>query len=114
MFAMRIKQKRLEAGLNQPEVAAACGVTREAVSQWEKDTNPTRPTFNNIVQLSRLFRVSTDYLFGLSDHETPLKISNEARRCAEMWDSLPAQARGAILAIIDMSKTDGGKNAGRS
>lgn len=110
MFATRIRTLRLGAKLKQPAVAAACGVTRESVSQWESAS--MRPAFDKVVSIARFFNVTVDYLFGVSDDDgPPLKISKEARRCVEAWDSLPASGRNAILSIIEMTKTDGGKNA---
>lgn len=36
---MRIRDKRLECGFTQDELAAAVGVTQSAVSQWESEVN---------------------------------------------------------------------------
>ena len=37
-FAKEIKEKRLEAGLTQEELARLCGVTLSTVSRWERGT----------------------------------------------------------------------------
>lgn len=61
----RLNQLRTKQGYTKTAVAAATGVTRRAVYGWESDT--MTPTTANIVQLAKLFHVSTDYLLGLTD-----------------------------------------------
>lgn len=45
--------RRLAAGLYQEDVAAALGVDRSAVAQWE--TGRAKPTFDNLVALAKLY-----------------------------------------------------------
>ena len=51
-------------GISQEELAALLSISRQAVSRWE--TGAAMPDTEKIVQLSRVFHVSTDYL--LLDH----------------------------------------------
>lgn len=47
-----IKQKRLELGLTQKELAAKLGVDQSAVAQWEKGkTGPHRGKLNKIAEV---------------------------------------------------------------
>lgn len=50
---------------SQMTVAKAVGVSQRAVSKWLR--NQSEPTATNIFNLSVFFKVSSDYLLGLSD-----------------------------------------------
>ncbi|MBQ1520614.1 MAG: helix-turn-helix transcriptional regulator, partial [Clostridia bacterium] len=49
---------RSKAGLSQEDVAGRLLVSRQTVSQWEKDQ--TMPTVDNLLRLRELFGVSLD------------------------------------------------------
>ncbi len=59
-MADRIQQMRKKAGLSQEELADRVGVSRQAVSKWEG--GQSSPDLENIVIMSDLFGVTTDYL----------------------------------------------------
>lgn len=54
----RLRQFRKSAGLSQEQLAEALDISRQAVSKWESGT--TSPDIHNIVQLGKLYGVSTD------------------------------------------------------
>ncbi len=56
----KLQQLRKKSGLSQEQLAAQLTVSRQAVSKWELDE--TMPDTDNVIQLSRLFGVSCDYL----------------------------------------------------
>ncbi len=56
----KLQQLRRQSGLSQEQLAAQLTVSRQAVSKWE--LGETIPDTENVVQLSRLFGVSCDYL----------------------------------------------------
>jgi len=56
----RIQTLRIKSGLSQEALAERLGVTRQSVSKWE--LGQAVPDVDNIVQLSRLFGVTTDAL----------------------------------------------------
>lgn len=56
----KLQQLRKKSGLSQEQLAARLTVSRQAVSKWELDD--TMPDTENVIQLSRLFGVSCDYL----------------------------------------------------
>ena len=53
---------RKSAGMSQEELAEKLNVSRQAVSRWE--TGTAMPDAANILQLSKLFHVTTDYLLN--------------------------------------------------
>ena len=72
-IADRIRYLRDKMGMTQTDLAKRLGISRNAVNAWEMSTST--PTLANIVELSRIFHVTTDYLLSLSDRLT-LDISS--------------------------------------
>lgn len=60
IFADKLIALRKKAGWSQEELAQQLGVTRQSVSKWEGAQSA--PDLDKVLQLSRLFDVSTDYL----------------------------------------------------
>ena len=60
MVADRIKHLREKRGFSQSELAKQLGITRSSVNAWELGISV--PSTQYIVELSDLFKVSTDYL----------------------------------------------------
>lgn len=78
MIADKIKLLREKSSMTQAELARKLGVTRSGVNAWEMGI--TTPSTQYVVELSLLFKVSTDFLLdmplgvtvsvdGLSDRE---------------------------------------------
>jgi len=74
----KIVKLRRSAGMSQEDMAGRLNVSRQAVSRWELGT--AKPDAENILQLSRLFSVTADYLLNddyESDSDAPqIKESN--------------------------------------
>lgn len=60
LLADKIVTLRKRAGWSQEELAAQLGVSRQSVSKWEGAQSV--PDMQKVVQMSRLFGVTTDYL----------------------------------------------------
>lgn len=56
----RIRQKRLELGLTQQQVADHFGIRVPSVSEWE--SGKTMPTSSRLSALARMYKTSVDYL----------------------------------------------------
>ena len=68
----KITKLRKANGWSQEELAEQLNVSRQAISRWENGT--ALPDANNILQLSKLFNVTTDYLLNedySSDNDIP-------------------------------------------
>ena len=63
MVAERIKYLREQKGLTQADLAKQLGITRSSVNAWEMGISV--PSTQYIVELSNIFKVSTDYLLGV-------------------------------------------------
>ena len=68
MVADRIKHLREEHSLSQAELAKRLGITRSSVNAWELGISV--PSTQYIVELSNLFKVSTDYLLCVDSSAT--------------------------------------------
>ena len=64
-ISKRIYELRKDMKLSQSELAKQIGATQKAVDFWEKGINEPKATF--IINLSKTFGVSSDYLLGLED-----------------------------------------------
>jgi putative transcriptional regulator len=64
-IAERIKELRIENGLNQTVLAARCNVKQSCVSKWER--GETLPDAEMIILLTEIFGVSADFLLGIKD-----------------------------------------------
>lgn len=63
MIAQRIKKLRELKGMTQTELAKQLGITRSSVNAWEMGISV--PSTQYVVELSQLFKVSTDYILGV-------------------------------------------------
>lgn len=59
-FGEKIRILRTQRGLSQEQLALELGVSRQAISRWE--LGEVVPDTANVLRLSQLFGVSTDYL----------------------------------------------------
>lgn len=82
IFADKLIKLRRQRGWSQEELAEKMGVTRQSVSKWE--SMQSLPDLDRILQLSKLFEVSTDYLLKdeIETEDTEIKeagAENEER-----------------------------------
>ena len=68
MTAERIKALREARGWTQAELARRMSITRNGVNSWEQGLSKTSPAC--LVDLAKLFSVSTDYLLGVERLES--------------------------------------------
>lgn len=64
-IAERLIKLRKEKGLSQEELAAQLGLSRQAVSKWERAE--ASPDTDNLICLARIYGVSLDQLLNTSD-----------------------------------------------
>lgn len=76
ILANKIINLRKKSGWSQEELADQLGVSRQSVSKWEGAQSI--PDMDKIVQMSRIFGVSTDYLLKdeIGDEETMVSVAD--------------------------------------
>ena len=87
MLSKRIYELRISFGWTQVQLSQKLGVTKQTVSNWENDN--IQPSIDMLIKLSKTFKMSTDYLLGL----TPTNSINV--------DGLPTKFVSHIVQIID-------------
>lgn len=68
MIGDRIKELRDRSNMTQNALAKKLGITRSAVNAWEMGISI--PSTQYIVELSRLFKVPSDFILELDSNET--------------------------------------------
>lgn len=68
MVAEKIKELREANKLTQSELARKLNITRSSVNAWELGISVPSTTY--LVELSNLFKVSTDYLLDLPNNNS--------------------------------------------
>lgn len=71
-FGNRIKTLRLKNNLTQAQLAQKLGVTKSVISAYENDLR--MPSYDILISISRIFKVTTDYLLGL-EHKQEIDLS---------------------------------------
>ena len=70
----RVRDLRLQAGMQQKELAVAVGVSRPTVSEWEHQKKD--PTGERLKKLAELFGVSTSTVLGMIPIIEPIKLAD--------------------------------------
>lgn len=65
IFGRRVFELRSKANLSQKQLGELIGLSHKAISTLESGTRGT--TIDKLIELARYFRVSTDYLLGITD-----------------------------------------------
>lgn len=64
-YRQKFKNLRVDNDLTQEQVAKICKVSDATVGHWE--TGRREMSVDSIIQLCRFYKVSSDYILGLSD-----------------------------------------------
>ena len=64
-FPNRLKELRNKLGYTQSDLAKKLSITRASVNAWEMGLSSPSTPF--LVELSRIFHITTDYLLGLDE-----------------------------------------------
>lgn len=82
----RLSSCRQNRNMTQEELAGRLGITPQALSKWERGVS--LPDVFMLAELSRLLKISTDYLLGVENtgaqtSDIPLEIGNNLRSSLE-------------------------------
>ena len=103
-IANRLVQLRKAHGLSQEELAAKLGLSRQAVSKWERAESS--PDTDNLIMLSRLYGVSLDALLATDD---PLPEPEPEAKAEEPEEGPKQSVRVSFTDGINVTDDDGSR-----
>ena len=89
-FGSRLRDKRKELGITQPQLAEILGVSQSAIGSWETDTNSPRATL--LYDLFDILHCDANYLFQdetrelYKDKATPEEFENIIKKYRDLDD----------------------------
>lgn len=100
-FPKRLREARQAAGVTQAALAAALGLTKSSVSQYE--AGKTQPTLGLVEEVAHLLGVDPAWLAGWEDGELVrrLRAAQAARRHRIAIEDLPDRASDQARADRD-------------
>lgn len=106
----KLQRLRRQGGLSQERLAERLSVSRQAVSKWELDE--TMPDTENVVQLSRLFGVSCDYLLRdeVGEQGAPAPAPGETHLDRRGWVHSATVLSLTVCAVGLLMTVGGGVN----
>lgn len=81
-FADRISMLRVKKGLSQQQLAQQLGVKRSIISYYE--SGDRLPSLDVLIEMSRVFNVTTDYLLKGKDSERIISVSDLSEKDIEV------------------------------
>lgn len=85
--ANRLYELRKEKGLSQEELAEKLGVSRQAVSKWER--SEASPDTDNLIALAKIYDLSLDELVYGKKNDEPSEPESEAKKGTNKIDIGP-------------------------
>ena len=108
----RIAQKRKELGLSQEALGERLGVSRQAIYKWESDA--ALPEIEKLVNLSREFYVSIDWLLGEGDEAkelTPEQLRMVEEIVGRYLAARPPEHTVILRETVEAEPAGGGEDA---
>ncbi len=103
----KYKELRKKKGLTQIELANKLNVTQASVSRWENDNLNVLPDYPTLLELSKLYGVSVDYLLGNSTELTTTSTALTPEQAKDIWfASLPQEDQETINLYLMLSYSD--------
>lgn len=98
-IGQRIKRIRKDSKLSQDRFGEICGVSKGAISQWEKDQ--TTPELSKLIQLRKKLSFSFDYLLsGSTTYSAPTVEAPFAGK-----EPAPRHYRALVQKVCDIAET---------
>lgn len=112
-FSKKLKEIRLEQGLNQRELAHLSELSPQSISSFESGINS--PIVPSLLALANALNVSVDYLLGRTDDLGTIvtkeqNLSRDEREVLELYSSLsPTRKEDLRIYLRALSGTAGSK-----
>ena len=100
-MAQLIRKKRIEAGLEQAELAELIGVTSAAVGCWERCIS--RPDIDTIPKICKTLKIATTELL---DTEPELSLDGEERDILDSYRNLRSSQQQMIKNLVEQMEWD--------
>ncbi len=99
----RLLELRTENNLTQRAVAKLLNISQGTYNNWENSN--TQPSIEQLIQLSRLFKVSIDYIVRNSDDYGSMPSSNdltaEQKNLLELFEKLSPNGKASLLVFLN-------------
>lgn len=101
MLRDTLKELRNDKNLTQKELSEKLGLSKNAVCEYEKGR--AEPSIETLIELSKIFGVSVDYLVGIEDDfgnvavNINANLSPEEKTLLELFNQLPDVRRRTII-----------------
>lgn len=106
-FGNRLKELRLERGLQQEDIAKILNIHRATISRYEN--NQREPDVNTIINLAQYFEVSSDWLLGITNIKVSIeKLNNHAinlQKIYEIYCQLSKENQELLITFADFLAT---------
>lgn len=103
LFGERVKKLRLDNKMTMDELAQKLNITKSRISMWEN--NGTVPREDVLIQLSKLYGVSIDYLLGNEEQEgtqpVNMKLSYIQRNLGKLDNDRLQKAETVLKAVFE-------------
>ncbi len=98
MLGKNIQIKRKESKLSQEELAELLDVSRQTISNWE--LGDTTPTSEQVVMLSKIFKVSADELLGIDTNDIIIDKVSKTEKIVKRQNKLFLGIYIIVLALL--------------
>ena len=99
-FGEKLQNLRKAKGLSQVQLAMQLNVSRQAISKWE--LGASLPDVENIIEISRFFDTSIDYLLRDDFQEGNEKIENQSKKSTAVLSSTVLLMMSTAFLIIGL------------
>ena len=100
MIGERLLDLRKDAGLTQDELAAILEINKHSISSYER--GKSEPPDAIKIEIARYFKVSVDYLLGLTDNPNPY---GGQRNVLQIPAGFPAKAQESLTDYMEFLKS---------
>lgn len=87
---------RKDAGLTQDQLAAILKINKHSISSYER--GKSEPPDAIKIEIAKYFRVSIDYLLGLTDDPNPHEACHDVLRLPHKF---PAKAKASVMDYVE-------------
>lgn len=104
IFGKRLKQIRIERGLQQEDVAEILNLHRATISRYEN--NQREPDINTLINIAKHFDISIDWLLGITDRKVSVNNLNSQVNnftdLYEIYSSLSSEKQALLRAFAKL------------